>query len=64
LAALVSVVYGVQRLESVGEEMAGARKLSVAAVQGNVDIDMKWNPVLAQKNLDKHRDITGQLDAA
>jgi apolipoprotein N-acyltransferase len=64
LAALVSVVYGVQRLESVGEEMAGARKLSVAAVQGNVDIDMKWNPVLAQKNLDKHRDLTAQLDAA
>ena len=63
LAAVVSLVYGVQRLESVGEEMAGARKLSVAAVQGNVDIDMKWNPVLAQKNLDKHRELTNQLEA-
>ena len=63
LAALISVVYGVQRLESVGEEMAGARKLSVAAVQGNVDIDMKWNPVLAKKNLDKHRELTNQLEA-
>ena len=36
-------------------ELAGARKLSVGVVQGNVDIDMKWNPVLAQKNLDQHR---------
>lgn len=63
LAAVVSVVYGVQRLGSVGEEMAGARKLPVAAVQGNVDIDMKWNPVLAQKNLDKHRELTAELDA-
>jgi apolipoprotein N-acyltransferase len=63
LAVLVSIVYGVQRLDSVAEEMAGARKLAVGAVQGNVDIDMKWNPVLAQKNLDKHRDLTGQLDA-
>ena len=38
--------------------MSGARRLSVAAVQGNVDIDMKWNPALAQKNLAKHGDLT------
>jgi hypothetical protein len=41
---------GFQRLQSVGDDMAGAGKLSVGAVQGNVDIDMKWNPVLARKN--------------
>jgi len=62
LSVLVSLVYGVQRLESVSEEIAGARKISVASVQGNVDIDMKWNPVLAQKNLDKHRELTAQLN--
>ena len=60
LGLVVSIVYGVQRLAAVNEEMAGARKLSVAAVQGNVDIDMKWNPVLAQKNLDTHRRLTAQ----
>ncbi len=60
LGVVVSIVYGVQRLAAVDEEMAGARKLSVAAVQGNVDIDMKWNPVLAQKNLDTHRRLTAQ----
>jgi apolipoprotein N-acyltransferase len=34
----------------------------VGAVQGNVDIDMKWNPALAQKNFGKHRDLTEKLD--
>lgn len=63
LAVIVSLAYGIQRLQSVGDEMAGARKLSVGAVQGNVDIDMKWNPVLAQKNLDKHRTLTNDLTA-
>ncbi|HSK30878.1 MAG TPA: apolipoprotein N-acyltransferase, partial [Candidatus Limnocylindria bacterium] len=63
LAAVISVAYGVQRLESVATEMAGARKLPAAAVQGNVDIDMKWNPVLAQKNLERHRELSNQLAA-
>lgn len=63
LFAVLSLVYGVLRLQSVGAELAGARKLSVGAVQGNVDIDMKWNPVLAQKNLQKHLELTTQLDA-
>jgi len=63
LAIIVALVYGYQRLQSVSNEMAGAAKLSVGAVQGNVDIDMKWNPVLAQKNLDQHRRLTNELDA-
>jgi apolipoprotein N-acyltransferase len=62
LALMVSLVYGYQRLEVIGAEMAGARKLSVGAVQGNVDIDMKWNPALGQKNLDQHRMLTAGLD--
>jgi len=63
LAILVALAYGLQRVQSVGDEMAGARKLAIGAVQGNVDIDMKWNPVLAQKNLAQHRRLTDQLDA-
>ena len=58
LAVLVSVVYGAGRLQSVAEEMASAQKIPIASVQGNVDIDMKWNPALAQKNLAKHRELT------
>jgi apolipoprotein N-acyltransferase len=64
LSMVISVVYGFQRLESVTQEMAGARKLSVAAVQGNIDIDLKWNPVRAKANLAKHLKLTNELDAA
>ena len=62
-AIALSLIYGFQRIESVGEDMAMARKLPVAAVQGNVDIDLKWNPVLAQKNFDEHRRLTDPADA-
>jgi apolipoprotein N-acyltransferase len=61
LAILVALAYGFQRVQSVGDEMASAAKLSIGAVQGNVDIDMKWNPVLAQKNLAQHRQLTAEL---
>jgi len=64
LGVIVSIAYGVERLAAVDQEMAGARKLPVAAVQGDVDIDMKWNPVLAQKNLETHRSLTAQQSGA
>ena len=64
LSVVISLVYGHQRLESVTEEIAGARKFSVAAVQGNIDIDLKWNPVRAKANLAKHLKLTNELDAA
>src|SRR5207247_9454674 len=62
LAVLVSVIYGIQRLDTVTEEMAGARKLSVAAVQGNIDIDLKWDPLRAKSNLEQPLNLTNQLD--
>jgi apolipoprotein N-acyltransferase len=63
MIALVSLVYGYQRLGAVGEEIAAARKLPVAAVQGNIDIDLKWNPSLVKQNLEKHKNLTRPLDA-
>ena len=45
------------------EEMAGARKLTVASVQANIDVDLKWNPALIKQNLEKHMSLTEQLDA-
>jgi apolipoprotein N-acyltransferase len=62
LALIVSLVYGYQRLDSVADEMAGARKLSVGSVQANVDVDLKWNPDLAKQNLQTHMSLTAQLD--
>jgi apolipoprotein N-acyltransferase len=62
MVTMVSLIYGYQRLGAVGEEIAAARKLPVAAVQGNIDIDLKWNPSLIKQNLEKHKDLTRQLD--
>ena len=62
LALIVSVVYGYQRLESVEQEMAGARKISMGSVQASVDVDLKWNPALIKQNFEKHMKLTEQLD--
>jgi apolipoprotein N-acyltransferase len=32
-------------------------------VQASVGVDLKWNPVLARQNLEKHMSLTAQLDA-
>ena len=63
MVAIVSLIYGYQRLAAVGDEIEAARKLPVAAVQGNIDIDLKWNPSLVKQNLEKHKNLTRQLDA-
>jgi apolipoprotein N-acyltransferase len=63
LAIIVSLVYGFERLKAVEQEIASAPKLSTGAVQGNVDIDLKWDPILAQRNLDQHRRITASLES-
>jgi apolipoprotein N-acyltransferase len=60
---VASLIYGYQRLGAVGQEIAAAPKLPVAAVQGNIDIDLKWNPALVKQNLEKHKKITSQVDA-
>ena len=63
IVALMSLVYGYHRLGAVAEEIAAAPKLLVAAVQGNIDIDLKWNPSLVRQNLEKHKNLTRSLDA-
>ena len=63
LAIVLSVGYGFQRLKTIDQEIASSPKLATGAVQGNVDIDLKWDPILAQRNLDQHRRITASLDS-
>jgi apolipoprotein N-acyltransferase len=63
VALILSLVYGFERLKTVEQEMTSAPKLATGAVQGNVDIDLKWDPVLAQRNLDQHRKITDSLNS-
>jgi apolipoprotein N-acyltransferase len=62
LSVILSVTYGIQRLASVGEDMAEARKVSVAAVQGNIDVDLKWNPTKVKQNLEQYLNLTKQVE--
>jgi apolipoprotein N-acyltransferase len=59
---VLSVIYGVQRLDTIDEEMAGARKVQVAMVQGNIDIGLKWDPAKARENLAKYIGLSGSLE--
>jgi len=58
VCCLASVAYGLRRIESVSELTASARTISVAAVQGNIDVDLKWDPKRAKENLEVYRNLT------
>ncbi|MGH7826811.1 MAG: apolipoprotein N-acyltransferase [Candidatus Binatia bacterium] len=55
-----SLIYGAVRLNTVSGQMASAPKLSIAAVQGNIDVDLKWDPKRAKENLEVYRNLTQQ----
>lgn len=60
LGALVvaTLFYGHMRLRTIDAAMLRAPKLSVAAVQGNIDIDLKWDPDRLEDNLRSYQDLT------
>jgi apolipoprotein N-acyltransferase len=64
LCVIASVVYGVLRLGAVTNETAKAAKLSLAAVQGNIDIDLKWNPAQVKRNLQTYQNLAKQAEAS
>src|SRR4030095_1679484 len=41
---IASLIYGLVRLDQVTAQMNRAAKLRVAAVQGNIEVGMKWDP--------------------
>jgi apolipoprotein N-acyltransferase len=55
---VASLIYGFFRLNQVTAQLATAGKLSVAAVQGNIDVGMKWDPKQMNTNLDAHTKLT------
>jgi apolipoprotein N-acyltransferase len=55
---VASLIYGFFRLNQVTAQLATAAKLSVAAVQGNIDVGMKWDPKQMNTNLDAHTKLT------
>ncbi len=50
--------YGQIRLSSVTAAMDAAPELNLAAIQGNIDINLKWNPTQWAKNLKTYQDLT------
>ncbi len=56
-----SLLYGAWRIDGVSRQITAAQKLSVAAVQGNIDVDLKWDLKRAQENLEVHRNLTKQI---
>jgi len=63
IGVIGSLAYGLVRLDQVAADIKAAPKLSVAAVQGNIPVGMKWDPKQMKANLEAHvrltRDIAG-----
>ncbi|MDP2606139.1 MAG: apolipoprotein N-acyltransferase [Deltaproteobacteria bacterium] len=63
IGVIGSLAYGHLRLGRVAAEIKAAPKLSVASVQGNIPVGMKWDPQAMKTNLAAHvkltRDIAG-----
>ena len=55
---VASLIYGFLRLNQVTAQLNTAAKLSIAAVQGNIDVGMKWDPKQMNTNLDVHTKLT------
>jgi apolipoprotein N-acyltransferase len=64
VALIGNVVYGESRLKQVAAEMNAAPKLEIAAIQGSIDVSMKWNPALIEANLKPYLDLTGKTPGA
>lgn len=62
LSALLmgNLVYGHFRLKSVAEEMSAARTIDIAAIQGSIDIQRKWNIAFLEANLKSFLDLTAK----
>jgi apolipoprotein N-acyltransferase len=59
-----SLIYGWIRLDEITNVMSAAPKLSVAAVQADINVGMKWDPKQMNANLNKHIDLTREATGA
>jgi apolipoprotein N-acyltransferase len=57
-----SLIYGSVRLDQITAQMNNASKLAVAAVQGNIEVGMKWDPKQMNANLAAHAKLTREID--
>ena len=61
---VMALLYGHWRLQSVTEEIRAARGLTVAAIQGSVDITKKWNVAFLESNLESYRQLSQNAHGA
>jgi len=58
LVLIALFFYGHQRLKGVDADMRAAPGLTVAAVQGNIDIQRKWSMAYVESNLKSYQELT------
>lgn len=56
-------VYSAVRWHQVGQQMAGAERMPIGIVQGNIDQDLKWSPENQGKTVATYIDRTASLFA-
>lgn len=61
---LAAVLYGHFRLKSVATDIERAPTLTIAAVQGGIDIKRKWNIAYMESNLKAYQDLTRNAPGA
>ena len=64
LALIGNIAYGELRMKQIAAAMTAAPKLDIAAVQGSIDVSMKWNPALIEANLKPYLDLTRKTPGA
>lgn len=64
VSVAAALVYGHLRLSTIAARMTAAPKLALAAVQGNIDVGVKWDPAKLQRNLQIYRDLTKTITGA
>jgi apolipoprotein N-acyltransferase len=59
-----NMLYGHVRLKNVAAEMGAARAADIAAIQGSIDIQYKWNIAFLENNLKSYLDLTRKVTNA
>jgi apolipoprotein N-acyltransferase len=57
-----SLAYGFMRLNQIAAQMNKAPKLAVAAVQGNIEVGMKWDPRRMKTNLEAQMELNREIN--
>ena len=60
LAIVMIIVYGHYRIENIDALLKKTPSMNVALIQGNIDQNMKWNPLYQSQTIDIYRSLSRQ----